>query len=274
MTLPGNVLLIDDEANLRHTLTRVLQQAGCVVSSAADGQEALQILQNTSFDLVYLDIHLPDMNGLQVLQQIRLSSPQLPVILFTAYASLQSALDAIRLGATDYLVKPIDPEVFVARTRVILAEQVVERRKRWLREQISALRQELEQLESQSSHMPKVDLASPEPRARFLKQGSLILDLQARRATLGDQVLMIPPTAFDYLVVLARHAPDPVDYATLVTEAQGYEVERNEAADLAKYHIHVLRQALAGESGVGERVVTRRGLGYCLLVDETPRPPS
>ena len=63
------------------------------------------------------------MSGLEVLQKIRITHPELPVILFTAHASLQSALEAIRLGATDYLVKPIDPEVFVARTRVILEEQ-------------------------------------------------------------------------------------------------------------------------------------------------------
>lgn len=266
MSVLGNVLLIDDEANLRQTLTRVLQNAGCAVTSAADGSQALQILQNTSFDLVYLDIHLPGMNGLQVLQQIRQVSPQLPVILFTAYASLQSALEAIRLGASDYLVKPVDPDVFVARTRVILAEQALERRKRQLREQIGNLRRELEELESLSTPPPSVELGSSEPRARFIKHTDLILDLQARRATLGDQVLVIPPTAFDYLVVLARHAPETVDYATLVTEAQGYEIERSEASDLAKYHIHVLRQALEVGAPSEDRIVTVRGQGYRLLV--------
>jgi DNA-binding response OmpR family regulator len=119
----GNVLIIDDEDGLRHTLTRVLKVAGCEVSSASDGPPALGLIQTIPLDLVYLDIHLPSMSGLEVLQSIRSAKPDLPVILFTAHASLQSALEALRLGATDYLVKPIDPEVFVARTRVILDEQ-------------------------------------------------------------------------------------------------------------------------------------------------------
>ena len=120
MSSLGNVLIIDDEDNLRYTLTRVLKKAGCEATGAADAPQAINLINNSPLDLVYLDIHLPSMSGLEVLQKIRITHPELPVILFTAHASLQSALEAIRLGATDYLVKPIDPEVFVARTRVIL----------------------------------------------------------------------------------------------------------------------------------------------------------
>ena len=263
----GRVLLIDDEPGLRHTLVRVLQNAGCDVTGAGDGREALQILESAMYDLVYLDIHLPEMNGLAVLQQIRETSPELPVILFTAHASLQSALEAIRLGASDYLVKPIDPEVFVARTRVILEEQSVERRKREIREQMSNLRAELQELEARSSTAPKSDVPTPEPNQRFLKRGRLILDLQTQRATLGERVLTIPPTAFEYLTILARYAPEPVDLVTLVSEAQGYAVERSEASELAKYHIHVLRQALDVEPEPDDHILTVRGVGYRLVSD-------
>jgi DNA-binding response OmpR family regulator len=267
MSFQGNVLLIDDEDSLRHTLTRVLKAAGCEVSSASNGPEALRLMNNLHFDLVYLDIHLPGMSGLEILQNIRKSQTDLPVILFTGHASLQSALEAIRLGATDYLVKPIDPEVFIARTRVILAEQAVEQRKRQIRRQIAALRAELRTLEEQSAAASKEMLPSPETGDRFLKRGSFVLDLQAQRATLKDRVLSLPPTAFIYLTVLARRAPEAVDYQTLVTEAQGYAVEPSEASELAKYHIHVLRQAINANKDEAGYILNVRGIGYRVLTE-------
>ncbi len=266
MTSLGHVLIIDDEDRLRHTLTRVLKTAGCEVSGAADGPQALQLVRSTPLDLVYLDIHLPGISGLEVLQTLRAERPDLPVILFTGHASLQSALEAIRLGAADYLVKPIDPQVFVARTRVILEEQKVERRKRELREQIAALRAELRALEEQNAPVPPAHPV-PDGGDRFLKRGHFVLDLQAQRATLADRVLSLPPTAFTYLTVLARHAPQAVDYQTLVTEAQGYAVEQSEASELAKYHIHVLRQAINARKDEPGYILNVRGIGYRLLTD-------
>jgi DNA-binding response OmpR family regulator len=267
MTTLGNVLIIDDEDSLRHTLTRVLRTAGCQVSSAADAPHALNLINSITFDLIYLDIHLPSMNGLEVLEKIRSSFPELPVILFTAYASLQTAVEAIRLGATDYLVKPIDPEVFVARTRVILSEQIVERRKRDLREQIASLQAELNSLENVSTQSHPGMIPSPESGNRFLKRGKFVLDLQAQRATLKERVLSLPPTAFIYLTILASHSPEAVDYQSLVTEAQGYAVEPSEASELAKYHIHVLRQSIGVNKDEAGYILNVRGVGYRLLTE-------
>lgn len=267
MSILGNVLIIDDEDGLRHTLIRVLKLAGCVVSGAADAPQALNLINTIPLDLVYLDIHLPSMNGLEVLQKIRSSQPDLPVILFTAHASLQTAVEAIRLGATDYLVKPVDPEVFVARTRVILEERIIERRKREIREQIASLQAELHSLGDQSEPPAPGVIAKPETGDRFLKRGRFVLDLQAQRATLKERVLSLPPTAFIYLTILARHAPQAVDYQTLVTEAQGYAVEQSEASELAKYHIHVLRQGIGANKDEAGYILNVRGVGYRLLTD-------
>ena len=263
----GKVLIIEDESNLRQTLSRVLRGANCEVDSAADGPQALQQIATNTFDLIYLDIHLPSMSGLEILQTIRQQNPDLPVILFTAHASLTSALEAIRLGATDYLVKPIDPEVFVARTRVILDERAIERRKRELQEQIEILQAELRHLEARSAPVSPTLPPHPEITERFLKRGHFVLDLQAQRATLKDRVLLLPPTAFNYLRVLVGHAPQAVDYQTLVTEAQGYAVESSEASELAKYHIHVLRQAVRAERNQPGYILNVRGVGYRLLTN-------
>jgi DNA-binding response OmpR family regulator len=270
-TTNGNVLVVDDESSLRHTLTRILRQSGCEVTSAADGFEALSLAATTHFDLVYLDIRLPGKDGVQTLRELRQQAPQLPVILLTAYGSLQTALEALRLGATDYLLKPIDPDVLVARTRIVLKEQAVERRRRELREQIEKLQGELSKLEAEyplESGTPAPEMQSaPAPEDRFLKRGGLILDLLARRATFGAEVISLPPATFDYLAALARHSPNPVDYQTLVTEAQGYQVSTSEARELAKYHIHVLRGAFEADPKQPRHIHNVRGVGYRWLLD-------
>lgn len=269
MNLSGRVLVVDDEAGLRHTLTRILKLAGCEVNCAEDGFEALRLLGANRYDLVYLDIRLPGMDGLQTLRDIRATSPQLPVILLTAYGSLSTALEALRLGATDYLLKPLDPDVFIARTRMILQEQVIERRRQEINEQIELLQAELKALDAKypSSSESAQDETVKLPEQRFLKHGGLVLDLQARRGTFGANFISLPPTTFEYLVALLQHSPEAVSYQTLVTEAQGYQVEGKEARELAKYHIHVLRQALEENPKKPQHVLNVRGVGYRLLVD-------
>jgi DNA-binding response OmpR family regulator len=258
------VLVVDDEANLRQTIARILHQLGCEVTTAADGTEALQRLEVAPYDLVYLDIRLPGMDGLQVLRQIHDRYPQIAVVLLTAHASIQSAAEAVRLGATDYLIKPITPEALIARTRTILADQAVQRRRREIQEQIDALQAELKALDRAPEEMPAFITPADD---RFLKRGTLILDLHTRRATYVDRVLTLPPTAFDYLVVLARHAPDVVPYQTLVVEAQGYQTDLRQAQELTKWHIHMLREALERESAGSCHLLTVRGNGYRLVVD-------
>lgn len=271
----GNILVIDDEEGLRHTLGRVLRQAGYQVITASDGREALRLMNSgyesaSPYDVVYLDIRLPGMDGLQILKEIRQRDPHLPVILLTAFGSLSTALEALRLGATDYLLKPLDPEVLVARTRILLEEQAVDHRRRELREQITALQEELRLLDAdrlpdgQPEGRPKADL---NPEERFYKRGPLILDLQARRATFREAVLSLPPAAFDYLEVLARHSPDVIPYQTLVIEAQGYRADLQEARELSKWHIHAIRRALEADPTNPQVLLNIRGMGYRLVVD-------
>lgn len=264
MTLSGRVLIIEDEASLRQTLTRILRQAGCDVTAAATGPEALQRLTTSSYDLAYLDIHLPEMDGLQVLRELHKLNPQMPVVMFTAFASLETAIEAMRLGATDYLLKPLNPEVLISRTENVLKKQAIERRRRELQTQIAGLQDELRKLEESLAPTASPAATSSD---RFLKRGQLTVDLQARRALFGERDLTLPPSAFDYLVVLTRHAPDVVDYQTLVTEAQGYQADRREAQELAKWHIHELRDSLEPDPSNPRHILNVRGIGYRLVVD-------
>ena len=115
----GHILIIDDEASLRQTLARILQRAGFEVTTAASGKEGLSLVSEHPFDLLYLDIRMPDMSGLEVLKIIHTKFPELPVILFTAQPDLNSAVEALRRGATDYLLKPLKPQAVIDRTQAI-----------------------------------------------------------------------------------------------------------------------------------------------------------
>src|SRR3990172_11746714 len=102
MKSDGHILIIDDEASLRQTLARILQRTGLEVTTAANGKTGLALVYEHPFDLVYLDIRMPDMSGLEVLKTIHEKLPELPVILFTAQPDVHSAVEALRRGATDY----------------------------------------------------------------------------------------------------------------------------------------------------------------------------
>jgi len=266
MTAIGNILIIDDEASLLNTLSRILQKVGCSVIGAANGAEALRLLSNSPFDLVYLDLWLPDMNGLQVLQEIRKSHPKLPVILLTAHGSMDTALKAMRLGATDYLIKPIDPEQLISHTRSMLKIQEIERRRKEIQLQITTLQEELRLLDGENPPPIQSTPSPPLSDMRFIRHGLLSVDIQARRITFDEKEIPLPPSSFDYFLVLTRHAPDTVPFQMLVTEAQGYQVGLSESRALARWHVHVIRQAFEVDPTL-PRILNERGQGYRLILD-------
>ena len=261
----GHILIIDDEASLRQTLARILQREGYEVTTVAGGNEGLSILSQHPFDLVYLDIRMPDMNGLEVLKAIHALLPELPVILFTAQPDLNSAVEALRRGAIDYLMKPLKPQTVLDRTRTILGEQQKKKRRREILHQMEELQAELDSLDG-IENPPKESPTEPLSE-RFIKRGILTLDLHARRVLLNEKAVSLAPTSFDYLLVLVRHSPNVVDFQTLVTEAQGYQVDAREAQELTKWHIHNIRQAIESDTRNPIHVINIRGTGYRLVTD-------
>lgn len=113
-TFPDSVLVVDDEAIVLQVLARILPMRGLTVTSARTGEEALEKLQETPFGCVLTDKNLPGMNGLELIRETRKQQPQAACIIMTAYASTESAVEALRLGATDYLEKPFQDIDLVA----------------------------------------------------------------------------------------------------------------------------------------------------------------
>ena len=103
-----NVLVVDDERNIRALVARVLGQDQVEVHGAATGKEGLQMADEVSPDLVLLDLRLPDMDGMDVLRALRSRYPEVAVIIITGFGQIQSAVEAIKVGATDYLEKPFE----------------------------------------------------------------------------------------------------------------------------------------------------------------------
>ena len=266
MSLSGHILIIDDEAPLRQTLARILQRSGYEVTTAESGEIGLSLMSKSDFDLVYMDLRMPGMAGLDVLKIIHASHPTLPVVLFTAQPDLNSAVEALRLGAIDYLLKPLQPQVLLERTQAILVQQDRERRKREIQKQIQALQTELKSLEN-GEGLPTPATDPESSGERFLSSGSLTMDLHTRRVTISERVINLPPTAFDYLLVLIRHSPNVVDYQTLVAEAQGYQAEMREAQELVKWHIHHIRQAIEPDAQNPTFIINVRGSGYRLVAN-------
>jgi two-component system alkaline phosphatase synthesis response regulator PhoP len=259
MSITDHILVIDDEAALRQTLARILQQAGFEVTTAENGEQGLSFIETTDFDLIFLDLRMPGMAGLDVLKLIHSSHPNLPVVLFTAQPDLNSAVEALRNGATDYLLKPLKPQALIERAQSILANQQKENRKREIALQIESLQGELKNLENGGSSPLTASIVTKD---RFLKRGALVLDLHTRRLIINEQTINVPPTSFDYLVVLARHSPNIVSYQTLVAEAQGYQADVREAQELTKWHIHQLRQAIEKDAHKPSYLINVRGTGY------------
>src|SRR5262249_1431347 len=122
---PGaRILIADDERNIRKNLAMVLESAGYQVDEARDGEEALTVCRETHPDIAFVDLHMPKMEGLDVLAHFRTLSPNTAVVIITAYGSAANAVEAMKLGAVDFLENPFDPKVIG-----ILAEEILFRQR-------------------------------------------------------------------------------------------------------------------------------------------------
>jgi len=131
------ILIIDDEPNLPHQFAHYLRKRGYEVYTASDGEAGLQELQKYTVDLVLLDVRLPRLGGLEVLTQIRKLDQDLPVVMLTAYGDVQTAVSAMKLGASDYLLKGFDLEELLLVVQRALGTSAMSRELRQLRRERS-----------------------------------------------------------------------------------------------------------------------------------------
>lgn len=253
MASQGAVVVIEDDADVRNLLIAVLQQSGFDVSTASTGHEGVDLVRNVGPDLVTLDVGLPDIDGHEVLRQIRGSS-DCYVIMLTARADEADTLMALQTGADDYLTKPFRPRELRARVAAMLRRPRVHR---------TASRPGL----AQSEH------PAPLTKRSILRHDGLVLDAGARVATLDGDILTLTKSEFELLHDLMRSAGAVRTKADLVRVVRGgsqptdsYVSDFDQRA--IEVHIGNLRRKLGEDSKHPRWLMTVRGVGYRL----TPVP--
>ena len=119
----GSILIVEDDANIRESLSKILQQEGYDTDVAENGGEAIQKSRNKFYDLALLDIKLPDMEGTQLLAKLNETMPKMVKIMVTGYPSIENAMEALNQGADAYVTKPVKPAKLLALIKEKLEEQ-------------------------------------------------------------------------------------------------------------------------------------------------------
>ena len=250
------ILVVDDEPTIRFYLREVLVRDGYQVVTAESGEAALEWIERDTFDLVLLDLRMSGIDGLQVLQILRQQCPETSVIMLTAHASLESAVEALRHGAHDYLFKPCKTVELRESVHRGLAKTQNARRRRALLAQMGSA--------SGGSNTTSSGEEEPSETARFLRRGGLIVDLMRHVITLDGHLLELSPTEFDLLAYMVSECPRVTSPKELVREVQGYECDLAEARDVVRYHIYRIRRKIEQTTDRSDVIRTVRGVGYTI----------
>ena len=264
----ANILVVDDEANIRASLEEILTRDGHHVVTVESGEAAVAQFTTQKFDLALIDLKLAGIGGIEVLAALRRHSPDTVAIVLTAHASLETAVEALRKGAHDYLFKPCRPsELRESIRRGLLNRQETQQLK--LLRQIEQMSNNLEDIRAtvlgQVEKSPRPAIQPPERQHRFLQRGGLIVDLLRHVITIDGHLLDLSPTEFDLLACMIRKAPRVISPQELVRDVQGYESEQWEASETVRQHIYRIRQKIRETTGRTNVIHTVRGVGYTIV---------
>lgn len=252
-----NILIVDDEPNVLNILTHTLTCDRYLVDTASNGLQAIEKIRQHSYHVILLDLNMQPVTGLEVLKSLRQVDLETVVIILTAFSTVDSAIDALRLGAFDYLVKPAEPEAIRERVNegVRRYEQALIQKK--LQRQLSSLHQTLQILDPVS-----VSQVSTSGSANLIERGALEIDLDHRKVRMNSRDLDLTSSEYKLLVCLVESAPKPVSPGVLVHRVLGYATSANEACEIIKYHIHNLRQKVEPDPAKPIYIKTIRFEGY------------
>ncbi len=151
----SRLLIVDDEAAIRDGLKRVLEAESFIVETCSSGFHAIEIMQQREFELIITDLKMPGMSGIEVLKSVRILQPDIPVILITGYASVDTAVDAMKNGASDYISKPFAPALLLEKVQNALSQRSVSLDEMFLKEEVG-LHHGFHQFIGESKEMQKV----------------------------------------------------------------------------------------------------------------------
>jgi DNA-binding response OmpR family regulator len=251
MNLSGNVLVVDDERTTRMVLCEALRQTGKTARAAASAVEALAALKEERFDVVLLDLQMPHKGGLAVLDEADELAPQTAFVIFTAHASADTAIIALRSGVFDYLLKPAPLDEILAVVDKALAKQAEQRR------QQEAL-QLLERAMAALTTVPSAP-APTEPPPGSLTAGQITIDLQRQSVAYKGKPLRLTPIEYKLLCEFARQPNAILSYADLVFATHQTRMSEDDARLLARTHLFRLSRKLGGKDESPLRNIHSRG---------------
>lgn len=257
----AHIMVVDDEAVTRVSLAEVLRLEGYQVATAASGEEALSLLSKSEpFDLIVLDLKMPGMDGLEVTEAVRKRSSGTVIVLLTAFGTMETAIEAIRKGAHDYLLKPCPIPEILESVHKGLAKRKQEQQRRHL---VTQLRQTLHELDAvESGETLEESEMTSQKSDRFLKVRDVVVDRQKHVAMLRGESLDLTPTEFKILACLIE-TPDQVwKPQELVRRARGYETDTHGARAIIRVHIRRLRKKLEPDPSQPHYILNVRGVGY------------
>ena len=228
---PARILIVDDEPNIRSFIGRALAAAGYLPAFASSGSEALRHALGTHYDLVLLDLVMPDMNGSSVLDQLLRARPDQTVMVLSCVADVAAKVDCLERGARDYLTKPFSLAELLVRIRVRLRED---------------------------AHLRNEGPRPGEAAGEIVRAGSLTLDVARLVADIGQGP--VPLTRLEFLLLreLAEHYGQSVPKGRLLASVWGYDF------DPGSNVVDVCVRRLRSKLGFG-LIKTVRGEGYQLV---------
>ena len=222
---PPRVLVVDDEPPIRRFLRTSLRAQGYHVLEAADGSTALDLIGRNPPDVIILDLGLPDIDGVEVIRRLRHRGSTVPVIVLSSRTDERGKVEALDLGADDYVTKPFGMEELLARLR-------------------AALRHRLQQ----------------QGERPVFKSGELSVDLVRRVVRVRGEEVKLSPREYDLLRLLVAHAGKVLTHRFILREVWGGETD----IQYLRIYIRSLRQKIEPDPERPQHVVTETGVGYRL----------
>jgi DNA-binding response OmpR family regulator len=236
----SHILVVDDEPVARQSLTDILRLEGYTVNSVPNGQAAVEYVRTHPVELMIVDLRMPGMDGLEVVQVVNQISPETEVILLTAFGSTESAIQALRLRIHDYLLKPASPSQVLSSIKKGLA-----RREARLRMRGGGATVDVEEGPTEFS----------------LPDGTRI-DLSRRQVRKKDEIIHLTPAEGRLLRVLIENPGRVYSHRELVLLVQGYDTSQREAPEILRPLVSRLRHKLEPFPALSDRIVSVRGTGY------------
>jgi two-component system KDP operon response regulator KdpE len=224
-----SIMIVDDEVQMRRLLRTTLENEGYKITLAENGSDAIRLSESSRFDLIILDLGLPDIDGISVLKKIR-SWAKYPVLILSARTDEQDIISALDSGANDYLTKPFRGGELIARVRTAL----------------------------------RIFNSTSQKETKFTF-GSIVIDLEGHTVTKKNEQVKLTPTEFSLLALFIRNAGKVLTHNFLLQQVWGPKFEGE--SQYTRVYVGQLRKKLEDDPNDPKYFVTESGIGYRLSVD-------